>query len=78
MISDRAPSQFLTDIRNTSGFPFDAVLSSHCLPTGNESPFWTDDYEAFLVWREDRLWQEIKRASGITEAADLETQVGVL
>jgi hypothetical protein len=74
MISDQAPSQYLTDIRNTSGFPFDTVLTSHCLPTGKDSPLWTDDYEAFLVWRQDRLWQEIKRATGITEAADLEVE----
>ena len=74
MISDRAPSQYLREIRNTAGFPFDAVLASHCLPTGPGSPFWTDDYEAFLKWRQDRLWEEIKRATGVSEAADLEAE----
>ena len=34
MISDRAPSDYLAQIRDTHGFPFDAVLMSHCLPTG--------------------------------------------
>lgn len=72
MISDRAPSDYLAQIRDTPGFPFDAVLISHCLPTGQDSPFWTDDYEAFLTWRQSRLWDEIKRATGLTEAADLE------
>jgi hypothetical protein len=72
MISDRAPSDYLAQIRDTPGFPFDAVLISHSLPTGQDSPFWTDDYEAFLTWRQSRLWDEIKRATGLTEAADLE------
>jgi hypothetical protein len=72
MISARAPSQYLADIRNTPGFPFDAVLASHCLPTGDHSPFWTDDYEIFLMWRQDRLWQDIRRVTGVIDAADLE------
>ncbi len=60
------------EIRKTPGFPFDAVLASHCLPTGASSPFWTDDYEAYLEWRQTKLWNEIKRVTGIEEAADLE------
>jgi hypothetical protein len=72
MISARAPSDYLGEIRKTPGFPFDAVLTSHCLPTGENSPFWTDDYEKFLTWREKRLWEEIKRATGAKEASDLE------
>jgi hypothetical protein len=72
MISDRAPSDYLQEIRRTPGFPFDAVLASHCLPTGENSPFWVNDYEAFLAWREKRLWEEIKRVTGTKEAADLE------
>ena len=31
-----------------------------------------DDYDAFLAWRQDRLWREIQEATGLTEAADLE------
>lgn len=72
MISNRAPSHYLADIRKTPGFPFDAVLASHCLPTGDDSPLWTDDYDAFLDWRQNRLWEEIQRVTGMTEAADLE------
>lgn len=74
MISNRAPSDYLTEIRNTDGFPFNSILSSHCLPIGDNAPFWIDDYEAFLVWREDRLWQEIKLVTGIAEATDLEAE----
>ncbi len=72
MINNRAPSDYLAEIRHTPGFPFDAVLSSHCLPAGEASPLWTDDYDAFLTWRQERLWQEIKRITGLAEAADLE------
>jgi hypothetical protein len=74
MISNRAPSQYLADIRKTPGFPFDAMLASHCLPTGDESPLWSDDYETFLAWRQERLWQEIKQVTGLAEAADLEAE----
>lgn len=74
MISNRAPSDYLAEIRKTSGFPFDAVLASHCLPTGDTSSLWNNDYEAFLTWRQDRLWQEIKRVTGLVAAADLELQ----
>jgi hypothetical protein len=73
MISARAPSDYLAEIRKTPGFPFDAVLASHCLPTGADSPFWTDNYEAYLAWRETKLWNEIKRVTGTKEAADLES-----
>lgn len=77
MISDRAPSNYMAEIRKTPGFPFEKVLTSHCLPTGADSPFWTDDYNAFLVWREKRLWQEIKRVTGVTDVTDLEADDGV-
>ncbi len=74
MISNRAPSDYLNEIRNTPGFPFDEVLASHCLPTGSDSPLWIDDYEAFLEWRQARLWQEIQRVTGIVAPTDLEAQ----
>lgn len=72
MISNRAPSDYLNEIRKTRGFPLDSVLESHCLPAGKVSPFWSDDYDAFVAWRQDRLWQEIRRVTGLSEAADLE------
>jgi len=75
MINDRAPSKYLTDIRNTPGFPFEAVLKSHWLPAGADSPLLNDDYDRFLTWREQRLWQEIQRVTGIKEASDLESDV---
>jgi hypothetical protein len=73
MISDRAPSDYLAEIRSTPGFPFEAVLRSHILPAEMDSPLLCDDYEAYLAWRQERLWQEIRRVTGVTMAADLET-----
>ena len=73
MISDRAPSDYLAEIRDTPGFPFEGVLGSHGLPTGLESPLLNDDYEAFLTWRQERLWRDIQRVTGVTDAADLES-----
>ena len=72
MISDRAPSDYLADIRNTSGFPFENVLASHLLPAGADSPLLCDHYENFLAWRQEHMWQEVRRVTGATVAADLE------
>ncbi|HEY6049593.1 MAG TPA: hypothetical protein VIV07_11180 [Sphingomicrobium sp.] len=72
IISARAPSSYLADIRNTAGFPFDAILESHCLPVGPDSPLMKDDFEAFLAWRQDRIWAEIKRVTGLSESSNLE------
>lgn len=75
IVSNRAPSEYLTDIRNADGFPFDAVLASHCLPIGPESALLTDNFEAFLDWRQERIWTEIQRVTGLTKASDLEEPV---
>ncbi len=72
MIGARAPSDYLAEIRDTAGFPFEEVLASHGLPAGSDSPLLRDDYEAFLLQRQERLWREIQRVTGATEAADLE------
>ena len=77
MISARAPSDYLNEMRKTPNFPFDAVLASHYLPTGPDSPFLTNDYEAFLAFRETRLWDEIKRVTGAITASDLEAEESI-
>lgn len=73
MISDRAPSDYLSEIRSTPGFPFKSVLASHFLPSDTQMPLLSDDYEVFLAWRQDRLWREIQRVTGVALAADLES-----
>lgn len=72
MISDRAPSGYLAEIRRTPGFPFVPVLTSHGLPAAADSALLQDDYEGFLSWRQEHLWQEVQRVTGTTIAADLE------
>jgi hypothetical protein len=72
MISDRAPSDYLNEIRNTPGFPFDTVLRSHTLPVDKDSPLLSDNYEGFLAWRQEKLWGEIQRVTGVKEPTDLE------
>ena len=52
IISARAPSQYLAEIRNTPGFPFEVVLASHCLPTGDNR---RSDRRLDLPSGEDRL-----------------------
>lgn len=72
MISDRAPADYLAEIKSTKGFPFDMVLGSHGLPTGGSSPLLSDDFDAFLTWRQEHLWAQIQRVTGVKTAADLE------
>lgn len=72
MISDRAPSDYLAEIRGTPGFPFESMLASHGLPAEVDSPLLCDDFDAFLLLRQARLWREIQRATGATTASDLE------
>jgi len=76
IISDRAPSKYLADIKKTPNFPFDAVLKSHSLPVGDESPLILDDFEAFLDWRQAKLWKEIKRVTGLKRPTVLEALDG--
>ncbi|MGN2251841.1 DUF262 domain-containing protein [Frateuria sp. GZRe12] len=72
LISDRAPSDYLAEIRSTAGFPFDAVLASHGMPSEPDSPLLRDDFEGFLAARQAFFWRHICRVTGTTVAADLE------
>ncbi len=62
-IGKKAPSVYLAEIREELGAELDAVLQSHMLPSGAESPLATDDFDAFLAWRTERL------ADGLIERA---------
>jgi hypothetical protein len=76
-ISDRAPADYMQDIQGTfqlngvSPARFRDLLSSHLIPSGPDSPLWTNDFEAFLTERQILLWQEIERVTGAVEEADL-------
>jgi hypothetical protein len=41
---------------------------------GPESPLWNDDYEAFLDWRQKKLWEKIKEVTRLQDAAELESE----
>ena len=72
MICARAPADYLAEMRDTPGFPFEEVLESHGLPAGLDSPLLRDDFDEFLDVRQERLWQNIRRVTGATVASDLE------
>lgn len=68
-ISDRAPSDYMLEIYNERGEPrFDELIQSHLLPIGKESPFWNNDFEAFLQWRQGKVWAEISSVTGLVRA----------
>ncbi len=70
-ISKRPPSSYLYDIALEVGNGFPALLASHLLPAGSASPLATDDFEGFLEWRQEAIWQRIQEVTGVTTATDL-------
>jgi len=66
-ISSRAPTEYLGEMREELGENnFQQLLDSHLLPGGPDSPFWNDNFDAFLAWRQDAMWHEIQRVTGAT------------
>jgi hypothetical protein len=73
-ISARAPSDYMAEMRAELGVDkLTALLESHTLPAGPDSPFWGDDFTVFLDWRQEALWREIQRVTGL--AADTSTPI---
>lgn len=71
-ISNRPPSDYMRDIQQALGAEkFQALLQSHLLPGSLDSPLWRNDFDAFLASRQETIWQEIKRATGANEAAEM-------
>jgi hypothetical protein len=64
-ISDRAPSDYMYEILTERGEEkFNELLNSHILPVERDQFFFTNEYRKFLIWRQDKLWKEIQRATG--------------
>ena len=63
-IGRQAPSAYLEEMRTELGPILDEVLRSHRLPTGRTSPLATDDFEAFLDWREQALDEALAAVTG--------------
>jgi hypothetical protein len=69
-IGKKAPSRYLTQILENSDSTMrlstenlEGVLDSHFLPTGPDSPLWTDDFDAFLEARESRMLELVREAT---------------
>jgi len=73
LISDRAPSDYMAEVRDArdNADAFDALLESHLIPSGPDSPIWDDDFEGFLARRQAALWERIRAVTGARERADL-------
>ncbi|MBM3178935.1 MAG: DUF262 domain-containing protein [Chloroflexi bacterium] len=68
LISDRAPSDYLEEIRKERGnLKFTELLDSHLLPSGKDSPFREDDFETFLNWRQETIFKEIQNVTGLSQ-----------
>lgn len=71
-ISDRAPTSYMHDIQQALGADkFKQLLKSHLLPADLDSQLWRNDLERFLQWRQDAIWQEIMRVTGVAAATDI-------
>jgi hypothetical protein len=65
-IGKRAPSDYLTEIEDefeATGQPglLPQILASHLLPMERDSSLRRDDFDAFLTWRQEVLWEHIRR-----------------
>jgi hypothetical protein len=61
-IKDRPPSDYMQEILDERGDEkFGELLASHYLPAQKEKYFLEDDYEGFLKWRQEKIWQEIQK-----------------
>jgi len=71
-ISARGPAEYMPEIEtalNEHVRQFDDLLAGHLLPSGKRSPLYQNDFEAFLASRQERMWEEIKRLTGVEHAA---------
>lgn len=68
-IGKKPPSHYLAEIRSALGDDLDDVLASHRLPTGEQSPFVSDDFDEFLSWRVEELADALAEQTGQLGAA---------
>ena len=59
-ISAQAPSKYIRKLKLNN---ISKVLNSHLIPSGPESPLYSDDYEAFIEQRTQLIYTQIKEAT---------------
>lgn len=65
-ISNRAPSIYLSEIKTgwKNDILYHNLLTSHLLPTGENSPLLTDNFAGFLDRRQKAIWDKIQQVTG--------------
>lgn len=72
-INDRAPSQYMQDLRGSVGATkFEELLKSHLLPPDPQGPLLRDKFQEFAQWRKKATWTEIKARTGAQDEQDLQ------
>jgi hypothetical protein len=64
-IRNKPPSVYMKELK--AAHPQDRfveILDSHFIPSDSSSPLWSDNYEAFIAARSERLYGEILKATG--------------
>lgn len=75
IISNNAPSIYLSKLREAEDFPLASILHSHCLPSDEASPLFDDNFDIFLKWRQEKIWEKIQGVTGISAASQLELTI---
>jgi hypothetical protein len=65
-IKDRPPAEYFAEFRGNGidNRQFEDALASHLIPSGHESPIWSNDYDEFLRQRADLIWAQILAVTG--------------
>jgi hypothetical protein len=63
-IRDRAPSDYLGEMQNELAAELGTVLDSQLLPSEKDGGLWGDDYEAFLLERQELMLTELEEVTG--------------
>jgi hypothetical protein len=66
-INARPPSDYMNEIQEARGDEkFHELLNSHLLPIGPQASIFTnDDFYAFIEWRQQKIFEEIKKVTGL-------------
>jgi hypothetical protein len=64
-IQGRPPSTYLAEMKQALGDELKDILRSHGLPSDEEGPLFSDDFEGFLRWRLSHLKNELSTVTGI-------------